>query len=200
MRHLWKPLLLILVCLFFWQRCSPILHPPGVLMPKEPEQVLFSSAQPSIKMKSWTLKPLAVYSIEARVLSTSHYSDDGSSEISPYDLALGWGRMSDTSVLEKLDISQSNRFFHWRYYTDNPPIPRDEIISHAANTHMIPEDDRIRNKMAKLRKGSLVKMIGYLVEATNPRSATPWRSSLTREDSGDGACEIFYVRSLQELK
>ena len=73
-------------------------------------------------------------------------------------------------------------------------------IRHAANTHMIPEDDRIRDKIAKLRKGSLVKMIGYLVEATNPRSATPWRSSLTREDSGDGACEIFYVRSLQELK
>ncbi len=200
MRRLWKPALLILVCLFFWQRCSPISHAPGVLIIKEPEQVLFSSVQPLIEKQGWKLKPLALYSIEARVLGTRGYSDDPSADLSPYDLALGWGRMSDTAVLEKLDISQSNRFFHWRYYTDQPPIPRAEIICHAANTHLIPEDDRMREKIAGLRVGALVKMSGYLVEATNPKSAVPWRSSLTRDDEGDGACEIFYVRTLSELK
>ena len=42
-------------------------------------------------------------------------------------------------------------------------------------------------------------MEGYLVyiEAATPKGKTfTWNSSLSREDSGDGACEIFYVTKL----
>ena len=41
-------------------------------------------------------------------------------------------------------------------------------------------------------------MTGYLVEANFPGAAKPWRSSLVRDDTGDGACELMYVRLLNE--
>jgi hypothetical protein len=165
---------------------------------KEPEQILFTHPQPPIYRNGWTLKPLALYIIEARVLSKERYTDDSVASLAPYDLALGWGRMSDTAVLERLDISQSNRFYHWQCW-GNTPIPEKEMISHSANNHLIPADEAIRDQIAALRVGSLVKISGLLVEATHPQADHPWRSSLSREDTGDGACEIIYVRAVQEL-
>jgi hypothetical protein len=182
-----------------WSHYAPIKHAPGILAPMEPEQMEFRTPQKTIMKKGFTLKPLARYSIEARVLSMKHYSGTEPDKLAPYDAAVGWGRMSDTAVLEKLDITQGNRFFHWRYWGQNPPIPVDEIICHAANMHLIPDDERILGQLAALKTGMVVKLQGYLVEATHPMSATPWRSSLTRTDDGDGACEVMLVEIVKVI-
>jgi hypothetical protein len=196
-----KLLALILVLAsvsFVWRQYASVAHAPGVLVNREPEQHLFTHEQPPIFRNGWKLKPLARYIIEARVLSKAHYTDDSVASLAPYDLVLGWGRMSDTAVLERLDISQSNRFYHWQCWGDTP-IPEKEMISHSANNHLIPADDSVRDQIAALRVGSLVKISGYLVEARHPQADHPWRSSLTRDDTGDGACEIIYVSSVTEV-
>ena len=177
----------------------PLQHPPGVLTAGDPEQIALSALLPSIEKEGWTLRPLAHYFITARVLATEHYSWDATAKIAPYDLALGWGPMSNTAVLERLDVSQSGRYYHWRYW-GRPPIPEKEIITHSANTHLIPADDSTARAISSLRVGSLVKISGYLVEATHPQADHAWRSSLTRDDEGEGACEIIYVKSLVELQ
>jgi len=41
----------------------------------------------------------------------------------------------------------------------------------------------------------LVALDGYLVDA-NRADGWHWRTSLTRDDTGDGACELFYVTSV----
>ena len=199
MRKLTPWLIVMAVIWMTWRHFAPISRAPGVLAGDEPEQVLFSTPQPVLERKSFTLKPLALYTIKARILGMKHYWGEEPDKLSPYDAAVGWGRMSDTAVLEKLDISQSLRFFHWRYWGDHPPIPVDEIISHAANMHLIPDDDRVLSQIAGLKKGMLVRMSGYLVEATHPRAVTPWRSSLTRDDDGAGACELMLVKVVQVL-
>jgi hypothetical protein len=43
-----------------------------------------------------------------------------------------------------------------------------------------------------LRVGQIVTLDGYLVNATGPEGRT-WNSSLTRDDTGNGACELIYV-------
>lgn len=199
MRKLTPWLIVMAVVWMTWRHFAPISHAPGVLAGGEPEQVLFSTPQPVLERKGFTLKPLALYTIKARILGMKHYWGEEPDKLSPYDAAVGWGRMSDTAVLEKLDISQSLRFFHWRYWGEHPPIPVDEIISHAANMHLIPDDDRVLSQIAGLKKGMLVRMSGYLVEATHPRAVTPWRSSLTRDDDGAGACELMLVKVVQVL-
>lgn len=68
----------------------------------------------------YELEALANFDIEARVLSKENYYADRESELVPVDLALGWGAMSDSSVLEKLSISQSGRFYFYRWKNEPP--------------------------------------------------------------------------------
>jgi hypothetical protein len=99
--------------------------------------------------------------------------------------------MRDDTVLAHLDIDQSNRWYHYRWQ-GAPPIPVDEIVRSSANMHMIPSSDTIAKELARVRKGDRVRIEGWLVEADAP-DGWRWRSSLTREDSGSGACEVVYV-------
>lgn len=194
-RKLWITFIIVGACLLLRQQCTPIHHQPGILARSEPQQTNFGTPQPSVTKDGWSLKPLATFSLEARVLSVTHYTDDFTAPLSPTDLALGWGRMSDSSVLDKIDVTQGNRFYRWRYWGD-APIPEQEIKDHSANMHIIPADDAVAGKLRALRKGAVVRLAGSLVEATHPKGDKPWTSSLTRDDTGEGACEIILVKSL----
>lgn len=169
----------------------PIIHGAGEIAPSEPVQS--SSSADNIQLNGFMLTALADYSIEARVLSREDYSTGITSELSPTDLALGWGPMSDEAVLDKIDISQGNRWFYWR--ADKLPIPQHEIEIHAANTHIIPANDSVRRQLSNIKVGQLVKIKGLLVEAKRA-DGWRWRSSLSREDVGNGACELIYVTQL----
>jgi hypothetical protein len=115
----------------------------------------------------------------------------------PVDLALGWGAMSDQSVLDQVRISQSMRFY-WFEYQMPPPLTKDEIISHSTNVHIIPATPEIAAKCKSLRTGTLIHLSGDLVEATAP-GMNAWRSSLSRTDSGNGACELMWVKEVSLL-
>jgi hypothetical protein len=140
------------------------------------------------------LKPLAGFSIEARVLGREDYRIGREADYSPTDLALGWGRMTEDAVLSQLDISQSSRWYHYRW-NDTPPIPVDEIVRSSANMHMIPADDTVAAALKRIEQGQRVRIDGWLVEV-NADDGWRWRSSLTRDDSGGGACELVYVCSI----
>jgi hypothetical protein len=72
--------------------------------------------------------------------------------------------MSDQSVIDKIDISQRNRWYQW--HADVLPIPKKEISLNSANVHIIPKDETIEDKFDKVYKGSLIEMKGYLVKVT----------------------------------
>ena len=78
----------------------------------------------------------------------------------------------------------------------NYPLPRNVIESHSANMHMIPADDDIERRLKSTRAGNLVHIKGYLVEATT-KDGFRWKSSLSRSDTGAGACELIWVESLE---
>lgn len=179
-----------------WWLHRPITRAAGVLVDGEPEQGEPTTLEP-ITHGDYQLNPLANYDIAARVLSREDYSIDAGSDLSPTDLAVGWKHMSDTQVIEQLDISQSARFFTYRW-SNQPPIPQIEIERSSANMHMIPADDSIARQLGKIRTGAIVRLRGQLVEAKRSDGFT-WRSSLTRNDTGAGACELFLVDSIEQL-
>jgi len=176
---------------------APKRYSPGVLIRREPEQRMLSRPVDPIQKGRFTIRPLAEYSTDARVLHLKHYRAGEIAQFAPYDLAAGWGAMSDQSVLDRLTISQGNRFYFWEY-EGSSPIPKNEIISHSSNMHLIPADATVRSRIAWLRRGELVRLKGYLVEVTTP-GMTPWRSSLSRTDTGNGACEIMWVESVEKV-
>lgn len=61
--------------------------------------------------------------------------------------------------------------------------------------HLIPADAGVRAMLDRVRPGEVVRIEGFLVDASRP-DGWHWNSSLTREDTGNGACELVYVESL----
>lgn len=189
----WTLCALALGLAWLWWSGRPVGRADGVIAPDAPAQSDFPSPQPPIAFKDAVLHPLATFSLTARVLSRDDYHFDPESDLSPTDLALGWGRMSDGAVLRNIDISQGGRFYYWR--TRKFPIPRREIETHSANMHMIPADAMVAHELKRVRAGDVVTLEGLLVEADKP-NGWKWRSSMTRDDTGNSACELVYVQSL----
>ncbi len=185
-------LFVALIAFGAWQHwhSRPVTAAPGSLAPGDPIQT--SPARPTItRVGRYELEPLADFTIEARVLGKAVYHTDREADLAPVDLALGWGSMSDSAVLDKLSISQSGRFYYYRW-SDQPPLPPAEIVSHSANMHLVPASAAIEQQIKAARPGQVVRMRGQLIEARAP-DGWSWRSSLTRSDSGAGACELLRV-------
>jgi hypothetical protein len=172
-----------------WLATRPVHPPDGILAQDDPVQVdVDRGAQ--VKLGRWLLTERATYRVTARVLGSETYHFDALADLVPEDLALGWGPMSDNRVLRDIDITQSNRFYFW--HSASLPVSRDVIIAHSANTHVIPSSRAVATLLARIRKGQVVTLTGVLVDGR--RNDGMWiKTSLTRTDSGAGACEVLLV-------
>lgn len=190
--------LLVVSLWHFWHRWElrPVHPADGPLATSDPLQTDLERVS-VVAHGRWMLTPRARYDITARILSREDYRFDPMSDLVPEDLALGWGPMSDNRVLRAFVISQSARFYSWRPLK-RLPIPRQDVIEHSANTHVIPADSRIRSLLERLRVGQVVHLTGMLVDGTRDDGAHI-HTSLTRTDSGAGACEIMLVEEVEVL-
>ena len=174
----------------------PISHPAGVLTPEAPfQEDMPDRGRESIEFKGCTLSAVAKFGVLARVLGTSRYRFGREGDLAPVDLALGWGRMSDTAVLDKLRVRQSGRFYYWT--SRQFPIPRREIEQSSANMHIIPATKAVAADLKRIRRGHIVWFRGYLVNVSSDSDGWRWRTSGTRDDTGEGACELVFVRELR---
>jgi hypothetical protein len=186
-------LLLLFVIAAFWKLWGGddiVELGPGVKVTDAPEQRKIIKGD-RFDFKGYQITPLADFIIKAKVLSKKNYSLGSESDLAPTDLALGWKNMSDEAVLNKIVITQSGRWYYWR--ANSLPIPRSQIISQSANMHLIPEDDYIESAIKQVKQGQIVEITGYLVRVSS-KEGLRWQSSLSRDDSGAGGCEIIFVK------
>lgn len=191
-----KVLFLLIGIGVFWEIYSyseQVSLGPGVKAPEQPQQEAIGS-NISYDLGEYTANGLANFSIRAKVLAKKNYRFGKESDLSPTDLALGWGNMSDENVLQHIKISQSRRFYYWK--VESFPIPRREIETHSANMHLIPADAAAQAAIDRVRQGDIVEISGQLVNVESKESKWQWTSSTTRTDTGAGACELFYVKKL----
>jgi hypothetical protein len=185
------PAMVAVTLLAVWQFVSsrPIQREPGEIAAADPLQSGLEAPQ-TLTRGEFQVIPRARFSAEVRVLGRERYRFGALADVSPLDIAVGWGPMSDSAVLADIDIAQSGRFYFW-HYDDEPPIPPRDIETHSANWHLVPANDSVRRKLNGLRVGDVVKLDGMLVNLQNPE--VTMTTSLTRNDTGAGACEIVYV-------
>jgi hypothetical protein len=65
--------------------------------------------------------------------------------------------------------------------------------------HMIPANDDIKKTLEDLRPGEVIDLKGFLVLVTRPHG-WKWKSSLSRTDTGMGACEVVWVDELSRYR
>lgn len=197
----WRRVAWLALCIFvLWKAWGQwelrAIHPAdGAIAPDEPVQADARGA-PAIVLGRWTLTPRATYEITARILGREDYRFDPIADLAPLDLALGWGPMSDNQVLESFKVSQGARFYSWRPVTESLPIEFHEVTQYSANTHVIPANAAVASKLDRLRLGGqVVQLQGLLVDGVRDDGMTI-RTSLTRTDSGAGACEFLLVQQV----
>jgi hypothetical protein len=179
-----------------WYTGRPVHPSDGVLAQEDPRQTNIANGG-SLQIGHWTLTVRADYQITARVLGRESYHFDALADLIPEDLALGWGPMSDSHNLRTIEISQSNRFYYW-HASSGTLIGRDAIISHSANTHVIPQNSAIARQLSRLRPGEVVTLRGQLVDGQ--RNDGRWiKTSLVRDDTGPGACEVLLVTEIDVM-
>ena len=193
---MWRPILKLILLIYIgwggwnWFSNRPFHPPDGVLAAQDPLQTDLPHGD-KVQRGRWTLTVRADYQITARILSRERYHFDALSDLIPEDFALGWGPMSDNRILRTIDISQSNRFYYWRAPA-RLPIPTESIITHSANTHLIPQNPAIARELSRLRPGQVVTLSGELVDGVRD-DGMYIRTSMVRNDTGAGACEVLMV-------
>ncbi len=188
--------------LLFQPRSTTVSQEASLLQPMDDpiqSSVTGEAANPIVWEENgmtWTMQPRASYQIAARVLGNKRYSDSQSG-VAPRDLALAWGDMSDPSVDEWIHWRQSNRWYRYEW-DSTPPYSRSYITSHTANVHIIPATDNLDKALRQVEKDDWVYLEGYLVDlqVRDGDRVGHVNTSLTRDDTGAGACEILYVKRL----
>jgi hypothetical protein len=180
----------------FWEGPEP-RSPPGVLVPYEPDQDAIETRH-QWQFKDSQVTALANFRVRARVLLTEHYWWGRDAEVSPVDLTLGWRLMSNQEVLDALHLYRMRRAYAWTSRSGRLPATEEDINTHSANMHMVPSTEELAGRLRGIHRGDLVDIHGYLIEIKFPDGGT-WRSSLSRTDTGNGACELVWVNELTKL-
>lgn len=167
----------------------------GLALDRPPRQIELDTGQ-VLRIDDLDIRLRAEFGLVARVLGRRDYRWDPWSALSPMDLALGWGAMSDPDVLSRIDIRQNGRFYFWR--VDEFPIPRQQIEQSSSNVHIIPSSPALLDELDRVEPGDELRLGGYLVDVDRDNGSY-WRTSMRRDDTGDGACELFLVTSITRL-
>lgn len=164
---------------------------PGEFAPAEPAQRAIDHAD-SFAVGDFSLKPRAEFQITAKLLSKRRYYWDRLTPLVPWDYALGWGKVSDEAWLGGSSITQGARFMYW--HLSDSPLTLKIAEPASANVHLIPASETVRVALDKAPQGAIVSLRGQLVDVLMP-DGKRIPSSLSRHDTGPGACEILFVHS-----
>ena len=141
------------------------------------------------------LKPVASYSVSALVAGRKNYYLEGwKSELAPTDLALVWGDLAEPEYDQHITYSQSSRWYYFRYKS-SAPFNEPFITRHSSNHHIIPATENIKKAVKSIKEKQRVVLEGFLVNIDGTYKGRDywWNSSLSRNDTGNGSCEVFYV-------
>lgn len=170
--------------------------PEGAKIDDEPVQE--ELAEPRVTaFEGYELIPKATYRVRARILSRERYRWGRESDLSSYDLALGWGVMSDQRVIDALEIRQGTRRYTYAWSGDEPAHPS-ALARQSANHHIIAGSPDVNEVIEDTPVGGALELEGDLVVVEAP-DGWRWATSLSRMDVGDGACEIFHVKRARRL-
>ena len=165
-------------------------------MQEEPEQ----EVPMHLSQGGWefTLTPLASYRLSGVVLSTENYYSGWNALLSPCDVAMAWGDLTQGELWEKLSWSQGGRWYYWEFGSDFPH-ENDFVSRYSCNAHIIPASENLKRAARGLSEGDLAELTGELVKVEGRKGDQTvwWTSSLSRKDTGDGSCEVLYLRKLR---
>ena len=201
-------ILLFLILLFIKPKLPSPSHIDNSILEKYPQQEKIEIPEIQTKYRDFTyqIDPLYSYEIYGLVVSeyTSHNWMDVTHKKDPAntrDLCLVWGDNIKTDAYRKVKYSHGEFTCYYSYNKAIEPPFNGQLLS---NNHLIPENEEVEKKIASIKVGDQVKIQGYLVNYKitdeNKNQSAYRNTSITREDTRNGACEIIYVKDIEIIK
>jgi len=168
---------------------------------QDPIQKPINSPEPMIiefKNSHFTLSPIAEYKLSGMVVGKKTYSDDWEGKISPLDLAIAWGQLAEPEYRRYITYGQRNRWYFYQYKPGSP-FDHSYVIPHSSNNHIIPGNKNIALAVKTIQRKNTIAIEGLLVNlmGTYKGQTVTWNTSLSRTDTGNGSCELFYVTKVR---
>ncbi len=199
-------IILLAIGFFAWKSMAPAGDPNrGAAGLPDPKQFAaqggteFEEAEYTVAVKY-----KMSYDMTALAVSTKKYSGYSLPDrIAPKDVAFAWGAVAEYNDRIDFHFSQSGRWYYWRVDDASVLAPvggESGVNRHSANNHLIPSTDAIKAEIMKIKTGDIVHVTGYLVDINAQKSDGTyytWNSSTSRDDTGDGACEVIYVTGIE---
>jgi hypothetical protein len=174
-------------------------HEPAERPAVEGEPVQAAASMKAFELvaggKRYRIVPRFRWDESARVMSEEPYRTGASGALIPLDWVLAWGPVVAPPYAGRIHYTQTSRFYLWG--TSDGRLDRGTIVTHTANTHVIPASARLRRAAACVRKGDDVRLEGWLVDVDGiDNESFHWKTSVSRSDEGPGGCETVYLTRL----
>jgi hypothetical protein len=162
----------------------------------------------SVNGVDYRIQPRYSYDLRGLVVSL-HDSDSWwdyahkawSDHINVVDLCVVWGANARSGAYRGISFSNNQWECHWSTTSSEAwsAFRQDEV----ANNHMVTGDPAVAKALRAVRIGDQIRVRGYLVDYTTWQGGRQLGgarvSSEVRTDSGNGACEVLYIESMETL-
>jgi len=185
------------------------LHPEVLAEPIQAEPEYLEKFVFEKNDYKYEISPLFDYEIKGLIVHKMDYtffSIYKRDSVFPLDLCIIWGSNLENGIYKNknLKFSQDSRFCYFRWQGDI-----DFNMGEVSNNHLVVQSNEVEKKIKSLGVGDQVRVKGMLVDVAAQNIGSPgkfdpeyfeWKSSVTRKDSGSGACETIFVTDIELLK
>ena len=192
---------------FFMVESLPRVSEMYLESDQEPIQSAAGDEDLSIERNGYTAHINEQYEYEIWGLVVEDYVADNwldySHKNDPFntrDLCIVWGDNLDDLILEEMEFSHGE--FTCFYQTSNQEAYQLFNPSQLSNNHLIPANNIISRAIKNVRVGDQVYIKGSLVTlSVDMPDGRSWArsTSVTRDDTGNGACELIYTREIEVI-
>lgn len=149
--------------------------------------------------QEYTITPRYAYELDGVVVS-SHNADDfidithherWKDFINLRDLCVIWGSNVASGVYQRMEF-HNDSWTCWFAWTDaaTGALFQKNALS---NNHLLTNDEAIAQALLSAEPGDHIRLRGVLAEYSNASNGFHRGTSITREDTGNGACETIFV-------
>jgi len=169
-----------------------------------------TDAAPFTKEKGgivYNITPIYNYELYGLVVSYHHskswfdyYHEKWKDFINIKDVCVIWGNNIETEVYKEMKFNSGS----WTCYFKFKSGTSQEVWSKfkndsGSNNHLLSDIEEVNEMIMNVEEGDQVYLKGYLVEYSSNEGFRRG-TSVTRTDTGNGACETIYVTDLQIIK
>lgn len=158
-----------------------------------------------VNEQEYTIQPLFDYELDGVVVSL-HNADDFT-DITHHrrwkdflnlrDLCVIWGKNVETGVYRNMKFSNDS----WTCWAAWPDRATGDLFKMSAlsNNHLLTDKETIANALMKAEPGDHIRLKGVLAQYANNGNGFHRGTSVTRDDTGNGACETIYLQEFSIL-